>query len=184
MKINKLSRLAFPKFIKLNFGEEGYKKWLLSISPEAREIYTNKKVNDWYDLENIFLDPLQKLCDLFYDGDFFGAEELGKFDVESSINRILKFFVKLGSPEFVIKKTSAIFGKYYKGVSAEIINLEKNKTRVRVHNFENMKKINEHLLIGWMIRALEISGAKNIKINTEQKNINNKNVIDFFGTWE
>jgi len=172
-----------PKFIKFNFGEEGYKKWLESISPEAKKFFTNKKIDDWYD-DNIFLDPVKILCDLFYDGDLFGAEELGKFDVENSLNSILKIFIKFGSPEFIIKRASTLFGKYYKDVSAEIINLEKNKAKIRIHNFKNMNKINEHLIIGWIKKSLEFSGAKNIKINIEQKNINNKNVINFFGTWE
>lgn len=184
MLINKIALIAVPEFIKSHFSEEGYKKWLNSITPEAKNIYAHKITEDWYDLKTIFLDPVQKMCELFYDGDLFGAEEIGVYGAESSLNSFFRFFIKLGSPEFLIKRVSALFSNYYKNVTVDILELRKGAAKIRVNNFGKMEEINERVIIGWIIKALEFSGARNIKISANQKIINKKNVIDFKSTWD
>jgi hypothetical protein len=158
---------------------------ILSIIGLPFFMYLNiKKIEEWHDLDKIFLNPLQKMCDLFYDGDYYGAEEIGRFGAESSLNSIFRLFIKLGTPEFLIKKVSSLFSNYYKGVSVEIIKLKNKKAHIRINNFGKMREVNERVIIGWIIYGLELSGAINLKINSEQKLIDSKNVIDFKSTWD
>jgi len=185
MKIKGTALVVVSVFIKKNFGEKGLEKWLNALSQEAREVYVMpNKPYEWYDLDSMYLDPVQKFCDLFYDGEMHGAEEMGFLDAKNSLKGVFSLFLKFGSPEFIIKKSVSLFGAYYKDASAEIINLEKGRATLRIHNFGEMKRINEFTIIGWMKSALELSGAKNSQVNVEQKKVDNEHVIEFHGTWE
>ena len=185
MKIKGTSLIVVPSFIKKKFGQEGLEKWLAALSPDVRKIYTElNKLCEWYPLEEVYLQPTQIACDLFYDGDLRGAREFGRFDAENALNTVYRLFLKLGSPHFLIKKASTLFPTYYQGGEAEITILEKKRSCMRISNFGKMEKVNENTIAGWMERAMELSGAKNVKITPFQSLVEGRNVIDFFGEWE
>lgn len=187
MKIKGASILVVPKHIIKEFGKTEYHKWLNNISQEARDVYSKKiRPIDWFDLKKIYLDPVNVMCKMFYKGDYQGAWDVGAMDARNALSGFYRIFIKLGSPEFLIKRSSVVFPTYYQGASMEIIELEKGKSVLRITDFcgESMQEINKYTIKGWMIAALNISGAKNVNIEVTSFKQNNEGYTDFVLTWE
>ena len=61
--------ITVPLFIKDRFGEGGLNQWIGALTPEARQVYpASVLVSFWYPLKEFLIEPLRKMCDLFYAG--------------------------------------------------------------------------------------------------------------------
>lgn len=185
MKIKGTALVALPLFIKKKFGPAGLEKWLSALSPSIKKTYSERnKPYEWYPLEDVYLEPVRKMCDLFYAGNLHGAWELGRFDAENALNTVYRLFLMLGSPQYLIKKASTLFPTYYQGSQVEILDLSKGKSRLRISNYGQMNKVNENTIGGWIERGMELSGAKNIKLSFVAAKVDGQDVVDIFGSWE
>ena len=75
---------------------------------------------------------------------------------------IYKAFVKLGSPEFVIKRIAAVHATYFQGVPIEVQLQGHAKAVVRYTGFEKQHRIMGFAIMGFFKKALEISGANDV----------------------
>ena len=82
--------------------------------------------------------------------------------IEKQLRGIYKAFVKLGSPEFVIKRIAAVHATYFQGVPIEVNLQGSGKAVVRYTGFEKQHRIMGFAIIGFFKKALEISGAKDV----------------------
>jgi hypothetical protein len=185
MKIKGNSLVVVPKVIKKQYGEEGLRKWLDNLSPEANQLYLSDiDPTNWYTLDKYYLDPVQKYCDLFLNGDLNGAYDMGGADAANSLKGVYGLFIKMGSPEYLVKKASILFPTYYKNAKMEIAELGKGKCVLRIFEFGKMRKINEQTINGWMHKAMEICGVKITSMNITQSNTENDKYSEFSICWE
>jgi hypothetical protein len=84
--------------------------------------------------------------------------------IERQLRGIYKAFVKLGSPEFVIKRIAAVHATYFEGVPIEVNLPAPRSAIVRYKGFEKHHRIMGFAIIGFFRKALEISGAKDVAI--------------------
>jgi len=159
--------ITIPLFIKERFGEGGLNQWINALTPEARKVYPALVlVSSWYPLKEFLIEPLRRMCDLFYAGDLKGARESGRFSADYSLKGIYKIFVKLGSPEFMLRRAGAILPIYYTPSEMKVVECQKGRGIMQITKFPDMDRVLEIRIAGWMERAIEISGGKqpNIKI--------------------
>jgi hypothetical protein len=85
--------------------------------------------------------------------------------IERQLRGIYKIFVRLGSPEFVIRRIAAVHSTYFDGV--EIVpEMQGSKgAAIRYIGFAKEHRIIGFAIIGFFRKALEISGAKNIRVH-------------------
>lgn len=185
-KIKGSAMMAIPEFIKKNFGEEKYKEWLETLSDEAKVLYSKIILpSAWENIEPGYNEPLKKMCEFFYEGDKKGAFESGKYSAEKSLNNIYKFFLKLGSPGFILKKSSTIISTYYQPAKGEALNLTNNSCTIRMTDLESdFGELAGERIRGWTHRALELSGAKNVQVNITAAVWKGDDHVDFEVTWE
>ena len=69
--------------------------------------------NNWYSFREMMVEPTAKMCELFYHGDARGAWEAGKYSADFGLTGFYKIFVKVGSPDFILKRASTIMAGYY-----------------------------------------------------------------------
>src|ERR1700676_3527784 len=106
--------------IKSRAGEAAFQRILGLLDEETRKVCEGEVFSStWYplDLFTRFLEiEIRVLAD--------GKEEMVNRGSEASIERdlrgIYKAFVKLGSPEFVIKRIPAVHETYFQGVPIEV----------------------------------------------------------------
>jgi hypothetical protein len=150
--------------VKRRAGEEAFQKILALLDEETRnafkgEIYSSS----WYSLD--FFTRFLELEIRVLAG---GKEEMvtrgSEAVIEKQLRGIYKAFVKLGSPEFVIKRIAAVHATYFQGVPIDVQLSGNGKALIKYTGFETHHRIMGFAIIGFFRKALEISGAKDVVI--------------------
>jgi hypothetical protein len=175
---------SIPEFILKKFGKEGLNQWLTALTEGARKVYGSAILSgSWYPIKEVMVEPTRKMCELFYRGDLRGAREGGRFSAEMGLKGVYRIFVKLGSPEFLIRRASAIFTSYYQPSEMKVVSQEDRKAVVHITKFSEPSALIENRIAGWMEKALEISGCKNVKILITQSLVKGSPYTEIIATW-
>lgn len=148
--------------IKSRAGEQAFQKILGLLDEETRTICQNEVVSSsWYPLD-VFTRFLEVEIRVLADGKEEMVTRGSEVIIEKQLRGIYKAFVKLGSPEFVIKRIAAVHATYFLGVPIEVQLQGHGKAVVRYTGFEKQHRIMGFAIIGFFKKALEISGAKDV----------------------
>jgi hypothetical protein len=148
--------------IKRRAGEDAYMKIVGMLDAETKKVFQSEIASSsWYslDLFTRFLDlEIKVLANGNEEMIVRGAEAV----IERQLRGIYKVFVKLGSPEFIIKRIAAVHATYFNGVPIHVeMNGAKGAT-IKYTGFEPQHRLIGYAIIGFFRKALEISGAKNV----------------------
>ena len=152
------------EFVKKKFGEDAFARVLEQVSPECREIASGKiLVNTWYDLQLIeeFITQADRLLGA---GDLSIAREMGIYSAEFGIKTIYKIFMKVGTPEFVLKRCGSIWRRYYTRGEMKLIHLEDGRVTVRLTELGYVSRVLCKRVTGWMEKVLAMTGAKDPQV--------------------
>jgi hypothetical protein len=167
MQVKGSAIVAMPKFVAEKHGDFGYRKWLDTLSPPAKQVYGGHiMASNWYPFREMMVEPTQKMCDQFYGGSIKGAMEAGRFSADVGLNGFYKIFVKAGSPDFILKRASTIMAGYYSPSQLGLVESSPGKAVLQITKFEEPSPLVEARIAGWMQRALEINGCKNVMVIT------------------
>jgi len=184
MEVKGTAVLSIPRFIEEKFGDEGLQKWLNSLSDEAKNVYSqNILASKWYPMNEILVHPTRELCKLFYSGSIKGAWEAGRFSANHALNGVLKIFVKLGTPGFIISRSTSILPSFYHPSEIKVIESDSNRCVICITQFSELSDVIENRIGGWMERALEIQGCKGVSVKITKSVTKNDTNCQYTVTW-
>lgn len=185
MQVKSDAMISLPIFIVKKYGKKGYFNWLNLLSPEAKNVYTYPiRKGEWFPLRQMMIEPTQLICDLFYNQSMKGAEDCGKFSADIGLNGISKILVKLSNPKIIINKASKILPTYYRPSKLEVIEHSEKDGIVHITQFPDSDSYIEHRIAGWMGRALEISGCRNVSVNITSTLTKDDPYTEYRITWK
>jgi hypothetical protein len=152
MKIKGTSILNTMSFVKNNFPER-YEEWLNSLPDETIAIFKDIVLSThWYDFDTVYLVPLEKIGELFYENDLvITAHEIGKASALKALKGVYKIFVRIASVDFVVKRSTTIFSTYYeKPAKIEVVESTKERIKVEVHGFKTHQSLVFDAIVGWL----------------------------------
>lgn len=97
-----------------------------------------------------------------------GLRLIGRFAAESAVTGVYRIFLKVGSPEFILGKSSRMFGNYFQGVGAEAFRMAELRPgfgRLELARYPGGHPDFCRRLDGYFERVLELSGAKEVRIH-------------------
>jgi hypothetical protein len=151
--------------IKRRSGEDAFQKILALLDEETRNVFKGEIYSSsWYSLD-FFTHFLELEIHVLADGNEEMVTRGSEAVIERQLRGIYKAFVKLGSPEFVIKRIAAVHATYFQGVPIEVNLLGNGKALIKYTGFERQHRIMGFAIIGFFKKALEISGAKDVVIH-------------------
>src|ERR1700681_899776 len=151
--------------IKSRAGEAAFQKILGLLDEETRKVCTGEIfVLNWYSLD-LFTRFLEIEIRVLADGNEEMVTRGSEAVIERQLRGIYKAFVKLGSPEFVIKRIAAVHATYFQGVPIDVQLLGPGKAVVKYTGFEKQHRIMGFAIIGFFKKALEISGARDVDLH-------------------
>lgn len=160
-------------------------KWLSNLPEKSQKIYTQTiSESKWYSLNDAFVVPTRIMLKMFYDNDLSGANELGSYSAKKGLTGIYKVFVKMGSPAFIISRAAKVFTAYYKDSSIKVLSSTKKSVILMIDRFPEYADVVEHRIIGWIDKALEISGCENVKTQVVHSFLKGDPFTEFFITWD
>lgn len=176
MEVKGTAVIAIRDYVKNQFGAD-YNKWIDSLSPEARVIYSSAiDSTKWYPVESGAKDPTEKISQLFFGGNIEkGALASGRFSADKALTGIYKIFVKAANPQYIIKRASRVFATYYRPCEINVVKVPEKGVVLELSKLDKRYEAVEQRITGWCYRALEISGCKDVKI------VNNQIREDSFG---
>jgi hypothetical protein len=165
MEIKGTAVKAISDFVKTNYNEK-FNDWLDALPVGSRQIYSNTiDSTNWYPLQEGGIIPTRKIGELFFNGNFNQAAlESGKFSAQKALKGIYNAFVKASSPSHIIKSTPKIFSTYYRPGRLNIKNIKDSEATLLISNMIEKNDVIDHRIAGWLYKALEISGAKSVRI--------------------
>lgn len=169
--------------IKEVYGEEVFRSILDKLTEDDRKIMGgNLLPSIWYPL-NTFANFLKAEVDILYNGDKTKLRKGSEEVVSNQLKGIYRFFVKLGSPAFIVGRIGSVHNSYFQGIELEK-EISDGKFVGRYFGYKADEDVFEEVIIGFYKKALEISGAKNITAKFDIPIHEGKEFAQIVVTWE
>ncbi len=143
-------------------GREGLDVLLEAAGEDARALFTEQvSVSAWY--------PLDAYASLLEaevraeGGDPGGLMARAEKVIEKQLSGVYRVFVRLGSPEFLVKRISAAHETYFRGVGIELLACEKGRAAIRYTGFTQRHRVMEYVIVSFYRKALELAGARDAR---------------------
>lgn len=184
MEIKGTAVIAIRDFVKEKYPDE-YQKWYSSLPEDSKEVYTGPiDSTKWYSVEAGAAKPTKAIARLFYNNDIIkGAWESGRYSAEKALKGIYKIFVKASSPSYLIARASRVFSTYYRPCELKSVRNEGNNLVLHIFGMSNPEKVIEYRIGGWIEKALEISGSKNINVEITKSMTQGDALTEFTINW-
>jgi hypothetical protein len=186
MEVKGRALKSMQSYVRKKFGQEGFDRWLSAISTEAYMVYSQPIDTDqWFPLKTMLIDPTANIAQLFYEWDLKKAAwELGRFSADFGLKGPFRILVKIGSPNYFVHKSSEFMSAYYRPSTIETAESKDGLAIVHITKFPEIDKTIEYRIGGWMERALEINGCKNVKVNITKSLTSFEPYTEYKITWD
>jgi len=184
MEIKGYAVRSIPEFVEKQFPAR-FQEWLDALPEESKKIMRGLiNSGNWYPIKVASVIPLKVISRLFYDGDDIRtALTIGRFGADFALTGIYKFFIQFGSPRYIIERGGRVFDNYYRPTEIAIVNSKRNNVIMHITKFPEPDEITEYTIVGWIQRALEITGCKNVNIEITKSLSRNDEVTEFDIHW-
>ncbi|MFY0627330.1 MAG: hypothetical protein JXR07_13600 [Reichenbachiella sp.] len=174
---------GIDEFVKSTHSE-GYDTWKSKLSNETLSIMEKAVPSKWYPLNEGIVEPTTQMCNLFYSDKKKGAWESGRFSAETALSGIYKVFVLISTPAFMLKRASRVLTTFYNPTKIEVKNSTDKSMLLHLTELPTKNELIEYRIGGWMEKALEICGCKNLKINVPHSIAKGDPLTAYDITWE
>ncbi len=162
-----------------------YNDWLENLPSGAKTIMSNPiYATDWYPLNEGVILPTHHLKMFFDDNSIRAAMEAGKHSAEVSLTGIYKIFVKMANPGYIIKRASKIMATYYENAVLDVGESSSKSVTLLIKEFDNLDKMVEYRIAGWIEKGLELSGCSDIIVRITKSKIKGDDVTEYRMTWK
>jgi len=185
MEIKGTPVVAMSAFLREKFGDKGSKRWLSALSEEAAKVHGGSaSVGSWYPLKRVMLTPLLTICVLFYEGKPRGAWECGRFTAERDLGGVLGMFGGSRSLEGLIQVGGTILSTFFRPSPKVTTEVAGKSGVLRVSDFSELDRQMEFYIGGWVERALEFIGCKDVKMEQTKSVTKSDPVTEYRASWQ
>ena len=154
------------RLVKKLGGEEGFQKLLERFPEDVRQRLSGTVLATDRFSEATNQTLINTIVDMFLEGKPERAVEIGKHIIDDGLNLVYKMFYKVGNPRWIISRGSLLWRQYHEVGSLEVFDMEANQVRTRL-SFSHLDTAFCRVIMGCIIRALELSGARYIDVQHE-----------------
>jgi predicted hydrocarbon binding protein len=178
------SILSLMKYLRNNFGEEGYKKALDTLDLIDREVFKGKvSPMGWYPA-GAFINMMEATENIFGTGDYKLCERIGHFSAEESFGGIYRIFIELSDARVIIGKASLAWRIINDVGNLEMSAITGTSAKCRIKGYDYPKKAFCFELAGYFTKVLELVGARNVKIVEKKCRTSGAEYCEYEVTWE
>jgi len=164
MEVKGTAIKSISEYVKQNH-QNRYREWVNALPGDTQKIVKDGiYATDWYPLEQGAIIPTKKLSELFFNSDRDAAWAAGRYSAEYGLKGVYKLYVRMSKPGHIISRAGKIFTTYYRPSEMEVCNHTPNSVELKITKFDKPHKLIEYRIAGWVEKALEMSGCKEIRI--------------------
>ncbi|MEM3341635.1 MAG: hypothetical protein QW728_02980 [Thermoplasmata archaeon] len=172
------------EYIYKTHGKEGWDKVLANLPADVRTVISGTILaTSWYDIEDFatFLETSDKV---FSNGNGYFVEKSGKYSADYAMNAIYRVFFKIGSPGYIIEKSSSLWEKYYTHGKMVVLERTANTVLLELQDFPFANWAWCGGITAYMERILELTGAKNPSLKQIECNSRGHPCCKWKGKWD
>jgi uncharacterized protein (TIGR02265 family) len=171
------------EFVHKEFGEEGLSKVIGSLPEADQKILGRLVAVAWVDFEvgRRLDDAIVKVLG---GGSTRFFERLGEASAEVNLGTLHSAFLTPGNPQAFLAKAPQIYRLYYDVGRREYQPTGEREGVLITHGAETFSKTDCLTVIGWYRKALEVCGAKNVRILEEECRAAGGGVCRYRVSWQ
>ena len=170
-------------YVKENHSSK-HQEWLDALESESQALMKRTTSSSWYPIDEGMLAPTKTMCDMFYQSPKDGAWKSGRYSAEVSLKGIYKVFVVISTPVFLIKRASRILATFYDPTEVEVVDSSDKSMLVHFTRLPVQSEYLEYRIAGWMEKALEICGCKELSIKIGKSIAQGDNIFEVDIIWK
>ena len=161
--------LARLKFLHEKAAPDQVQSVLNQLTPECRRAVTGSILAvAWYPIEYVF-ELMAAMEQGMGQGSPRFVEELGRFSAQQAYRGLYKLFFKFGSPEFILKRCPMFWGQLMDSGKLDVTMSGPRQANLGLTGFDQqLPKVFMRSLAGWSQGLMEVSGAKNVRVEILQ----------------
>lgn len=170
------------EFVRNEFGDDGLKKIMDGLPEEDQKILGRLVAVAWVDFE-----VGERLDDAIVKALGGGStrffERLGEASAEVNLGTLHSAFLAPGDPGAFLAKAPQIYRLYYDVGWREYEAVGEHEGFLITHEAETFSKPDCLTVVGWYRKALELCGAKNVRIIEEECRATGGHLCKYRVTW-
>lgn len=184
MEVKGLAIISTLEWVRKNHGKEAELELLNELSEEHQQMlaYAGCKAL-WYPFK-LYKQISVLVMNKFGDGDLKFLRQIGAYTAEHDATIIPKLFYKIGTPQFIIRLGTWGFRRYFSEGNVTVRESHKGKVLFEIFKTPIVDAVYYERIAGWMIKAIELSGGKNVKSVVEVREEGGSKIILFTNTWD
>jgi hypothetical protein len=164
-------------------GEVGYDHLLTRLDEPSQRLLREPIIaSQWYPLD-AFTTLLVAVVNEHDHGDPKALAKRAERVFEKQLTGIYRIFIRLGSPEALIKRIAATHATYFHGPTTVEIVCEQHKAFLRCTGFAAQHWIIDYAIQGFYRKGLELSGASEPKVEIVTATSEGKGYSEFALSW-
>ncbi len=109
---------------------------------------------------------------------------LGRQSCDDGLNTVYRIFFKIGTPSYMLKFTVQVWRNYYDEGKFVVLSGSSNQAHIRLQDVSFPDSGMCVRVTGWLERALELSGARNIRMSHSACRFSGAPSCEWTATWE
>lgn len=154
-------------FIKEEFKKRGgnfENKFLAALNADEKSTYTSALDFTWHPIE-IVTSLYEKAAPVLFPGDPAPLRKIGVLSIESVAKGVYKFLLRFSTVEGLLQQAAKIWSTYQKEGTARMEKgADKNSCHFFVTDYPKLSQPFAENLAGYLERAIEMTGAKNVRV--------------------
>lgn len=163
-------------------GEQRLAQIVQSLLPPFRHVFENGIVPTSYYSLDAFVAFLEAGFRLGGDDERILIKRTEAV-AERQLTGLYRVFIKLGSPEFVIRRITTIHQTFFTGVGISV-ELRHGDARVRYSGFRKQHRLMEYVMFGFYQKALQICGAREARAQMSVPMADDAEFCELHITWQ
>ena len=171
------------EFVESHFGQPGVDRVIQSLSPEDQQALGMILTVKWYPFElGKRLDSA--IVQVLGGGRHEFFERLGEASADKNLGTMHKGFLTEGKPHAFLNKAPGIYALYYETGRREYQQVGEKEGVLTTHDAETFSTADCLTVVGWYRRALEMCGAKDVKVVEDECRATGGKVCRYKVSWQ
>jgi len=159
------------KYVAEMHGADAPDKVIAQLSQADQRLFDNVIYDGAWLPERVYADLSYATDKVFGRGDYSLCFDIGKYNALNCVPKLYSLFIRMGSPAFVLKSASNFWRQTHSSGSLVIHEVTPNSAIIHLNDYYGGNYNNPsfcHGLRGYMSGVLELSGAKDVRMEEVQ----------------
>ncbi len=177
------SILLIKKFVEQIYSRAAARKTIDELTPEERRRFLRLEPEEWVEYD-LYFHLLEAAARAVGREPILLAMEFGRFQAEHDTMLLHRAALRLGGPGVMILESDQIWRRYHDTGHFKIYEVLPRSARARVEGMEGGGPLLCAVVQGFIAAGLELTGAREVKVEHIACRFRGDQVCEYMGTWE